>query len=198
MTRPPRGSDRPDGGTAGPSARCRTAPTSAGFPRPAGRPRRRRSPPSGRHGPRTRRRGSASRTARPWCRASPGPRRGSPRWVSSQSSTPCRPSSPIIRLPVRKSPCTRVSAAGAGRCSASQRRPISRAGLGSAKARYKSVSWRSASILGKPGIESGSTWWIRAKTSPRRRASPGRTAAYASSRSSRRGMVSPSRRSISR
>ena len=51
---------------------------------------------------------------------------------------------------------------------------------------------------GQARDHAGLTWWIRARTSPRRRASPGRTAAYASSRSSRRGMVSPSRRSISR
>src|SRR6185437_14777189 len=94
--------------------------------------------------------------------------RGSPRWVSSQSSTPASPSVAIIRLPVLKSPWTSVSATGAGWCSRSQRRPISSAGRGSAKPWYSSVSWPNASTCGSPGSWSGSIWWIRASTSPAR------------------------------
>ena len=70
------GTVRPGCGRAAPSAPCRTAPTSAGSPRPAGCRRPRRSRPSGLPGCRTRRRGSASRTATPWCTASPGPAAG--------------------------------------------------------------------------------------------------------------------------
>ena len=66
---------------------------------------------------------------------------GSPRWTSSQSSTPRSPSRATMRLPVRKSPCTRPSAEGGGRCAASHRRPISSAGRGSAKSSYSPVTW---------------------------------------------------------
>ena len=137
-----------------------------GVSRPSGR-RAGRNPPTGRAEP--------NRHA--LVHSQPRSCRGSPRWVSSQSSTPRSPFSAIIRLPVRKSPWTTVSATGAGWCSRSQRSPISSAGRGSAKPWYNSVSWPSASTCGRPGSWSGSIWWIRASTSPRRCASRGRAAA---------------------
>ena len=54
---------------------------------------------------------------------------GSPMWASSQSSTARTPSGPIIRLPLRKSPCTNRGAFGdGGQFCSSQRNASSNTG----------------------------------------------------------------------
>ena len=196
-----RGTARPAGGTAEPIAPSRTAPTTAGWPHPGECRRRRRSPTSGRRGSRTRWPALPSRTARPWCTASPGPASGRRGARAPSPARPRSPSSPTMRLPVRKSPCTSASGDGGGRRSASHRRPISSAGRGSPKP------------LVQPGQQAGTARFDPGQGRGRNRGPPGgcgpgppRGGARAgavprrtrSSRNSRRGIVSPSSRSVSR
>ncbi len=121
---------------------------------------------------------------------------GSPRWDSSQSSTPARPSGPTMRLPRRKSPWTTVRRGEAGRCSSSQRRPSSIAGRGAPSA---STSERISSSWSPPrsgGAASSGIPWIAARAAAAWSVSTSRATAHSSSRSSLRAMVSPSRWSI--
>ena len=122
---------------------------------------------------------------------------GSPRWASSQSSTPRSPSGPTRRLPRRKSPCTTVWRGAAGRWASSQRSAElegrERAGRARRAARASRRAGRRRASAARRRRGCGGS--RRARRRPGRRAARG-PSAHSSSRSSLRAIVSPSRRSI--
>jgi len=124
---------------AAPSATVPYSSHSAGSPRPRGAAARGVAGPSvgARPNPPT---GLAEPNRHSLCNTSPGPAAGRHAVCELPVEHTARPFGRSMRFPVRKVPVDDVSRDGAGRCSRSQRSPISSAGRGSGEPRYSSVS----------------------------------------------------------